>query len=213
MEVQAHGSHLINSYQEHRNIADLFNWVPLLEGFTAPAFRTHDIPNLPREGEWFVKGATNSGKNRWFEMCYANGRDRLVEVVRNNQLDGWIASQEIAIRPFQRYRQVAEAVTGQPVFNEWRVFILDGRVLADGFYWSSFTDEVSEKTQVGLHPGRRLALLDQVIPLVKHLARFLVIDLAETVDGDWQVVELNDGCMSGISEVDPALLWGSLLSS
>lgn len=61
-EVSAHGSKLINSYAQHRNIANLFNWIGLLDGLTAPAYDITMIPYL-KEGEYFVKGETNSLKN------------------------------------------------------------------------------------------------------------------------------------------------------
>lgn len=211
-EVARMGSHLpsqqtrlINSYKEHLTVANLFNWVPLLDGLTAPAYHDYEVSHLP-EGEWFVKGMTNSIKNRWFECCYAPTTKALPEVIRNNQLDTYVGSQEIVIRPFQRYRQIGVAVDNRPVFNERRCFIHKGEVLSYADYWSSLpefkTDALSE--------DKFNETVVEAIARVGHLASFLVIDFAENEDGSWQVVELNDGCMSGLSENSPEQVWGSL---
>jgi hypothetical protein len=39
----------------------------------------------------------------------------------------------------------------------------------------------------------------------------MVIDLAELPGGEWQVIELNDGSMAGLSGNDPQTLWVNFL--
>jgi len=41
---------------------------------------------------------------------------------------------------------------------------------------------------------------------------FLTIDLAQTIDGDWIVIECNDGQDSGYMGCKPMLLWRNLLN-
>lgn len=198
-------SQLINSYKQHRNIADLTNWVPLLEGLTAPVYQQHEVPYLP-EGEWFVKGETNSIKNRWFECCYAPTTKTLPEIVRNNMLDVYVGAQPIYIRPYQHYRQISTAVDGRPVFNERRVFIYKGQIISQGNYWVSEVDEPVE----ALKPEILETVIEEAVERTSHLAEFYVIDVAEYPDGSWNVVELNDGAMSGLSDNSPAAVWGGL---
>lgn len=204
-EVQRMGSTLANSYAQHLTVANLFNWVPLLDGLTAPAYHDYEVPYLP-EGEWFVKGVTNSIKNRWFECCYAPTTSALPMVVRNNQLDTYVGSQEIVIRPFQHYRQIGVAVDNRPVFNERRCFVFNSELVSVGDYWSSFP----ELKTAAFSESEFNDTVQEVISKVGDLAQFLVIDFAENPDGTWQVVELNDGCMSGLSENTPELVWGSV---
>lgn len=208
-EIQSLGSTTINSYKQHRNIANLFNWVNILEGFTAPAYSVDDIPYLD-EGEWFVKGETNSKKNQWFDYCYAPNKKELMRVVRNNMNDSMIGYQDIAIRPFQKFRKLATSVDKRPVFNERRVFVFNGEILSVGDYWSSQPEVLDT---VALDNKKFDETLTKVIELTKELANFYVIDMAEYDNGDWAVVELNDGCMSGISENDPEILWNNLFNS
>jgi len=39
---------------------------------------------------------------------------------------------------------------------------------------------------------------------------YFVVDVAETDSGDWILIELNDGTMSGISENNPDVLYCNL---
>lgn len=206
-DVKSFGGELLNSYREHRNIANLYNWVHLLGDLTAPAYRLSDIPQLP-EGEYFVKGETNSIKNNWFTHSYASTKKHLIEVVGNVLNDQYVGNQEIAIRPFQNFRKVGEAVNGRPVFNERRLFFLDGELLSGGYYWSNMVEDFGEPEVLNVREYRKT--IKSAIEKVKHLARFIVIDLAEFDNGTWQVVELNDGCMSGLSGNDPLTLWSKV---
>lgn len=102
-EVNAHGSLLVNIYYQHRNIANLFTWVELLDGITAPGWDISILPCL-QEGQFFVKGETNSLKNNWFEKTFAASKKDLLKVVRNVQSDMYVGGQDITIRPFRTFR-------------------------------------------------------------------------------------------------------------
>lgn len=205
-EVLTLGSRLINTYRQHRAIADLSTWIGLLDGLTPPAYRVDEIPRIP-DGEYFVKGETNSLKHRWFEACYAPNKAALLDVIRANYADSTVGSQELYIRPFQRYRQVATAVDGRPVFNELRVFVYRGHVVSRGVYWSNHEAALAVKP---LDQSKLETALADATARTEHLADFYVIDLAEYPDGSWGVVELNDGVMAGLSANDPKLLWSKL---
>lgn len=202
-EVENRGSVPVNSYRQHRNIADIFSWCHELKGLTPSCFTVEDIPSLP-EGSYFIKGETNSKKNDWLGSAFAPDKAALIQIALHLQQDSLLAHQRLVIRPFQEFRRVGEAITGQPVFHERRAFVLDGEVLSDAYYWSSHLD-LGVPEILNMESYERT--LSEAIVRVKHLARFLVIDLAEYPDGSWAVVELNDGSMSGLSENDPHTLW------
>ena len=48
-----------------------------------------------------------------------------------------------------------------------------------------------------------LALVRRVSELVGARAGFYSVDVALTQEGDWLVVELNDGFLSGLTAIDP----------
>lgn len=204
-EVNSAGSTLINSFREHRSIADLYSWVHLLEGLTAAAYGVEDLPRIP-EGAYFVKGETNSKKSDWFSSAFAPNRAKLIEVVGNLLNDQWIGTQRLAIRPFQEYRQIGEAVNGRPIFHERRAFYYRGHLLSQAHYWSVEDFGAPEP----LRPERYAAVQADAINRVGDLAPFLVVDYAEYEDGSWGVVELNDGSMAGLSANSPLELWAAL---
>lgn len=207
-EIASLGSSLVNTYREHRTIADLFSWVHLLDGMTAPAYSLEDIPRLP-EGEYFLKGETNSIKNNWFQSAYAPDKSHVIGVANSIMNDQYVGHQKLVIRPFRKFRVLGEAVNGRPIFHERRAFIMDGQVVSDAFYWSSFA-ELGD-TQM-LSPETYRGTLVEAVSRTSHLARFYVIDLAEYEDGSWEVIELNDGPMSGLSENDCEALWSHVYS-
>ena len=49
-----------------------------------------------------------------------------------------------------------------------------------------------------------------MIDRVGDRASFYVVDIAKTQSGEWIVIELNDGQMSGLSCNDPKLLYSRL---
>lgn len=206
-DIQSLGSSLLNTYRQHRNIADIHSWSTLLEGITPPVYDIEDVPRLP-EGEYFVKGETNSLKNNWFTSSYAPNKKTLTDVIHRVQSDHYVGHQRVIVRPYQQYRQIGQAVDGRPIFHERRAFVLDGELLTDAFYWSSHVEELGD-TEI-LNPEKYQTTLKETINKVLHLSRFFVIDMAEYPDGSWGVVELNDGVMSGLSENPPHVLWKAL---
>jgi len=210
--VQAAGSELVNSWAEYLYISNLHGWVADLGDLTPAAYKVQEIPNLP-EGEYFIKGETNSVKHEWLSSAFAPNLAAVDAVVKNLRGHGVVGSQELVIRPFVRYRELAVMETGQPVFNEWRVFILNGQVMAKGFYWSQQQHRFDEQQIQPLIPEEFQKAVDAAIQAVGDKVSFVVVDFAEKPDGTWQVIELNDGNMSGLCGVDPDELWSNIAAS
>lgn len=207
--VREGGSVLVNTWEQYNYVSHLFTWVNDLAGLTPAAYTVQDIPDLP-EGEYFIKGELNSDKHDWLHSAFAPDVDSVNSVVANLREHSVISHQELVIRPFVRYRQLGVMESGQPLINEWRVFVLGGKVMAYGFYWSQ---------QLHLIPGGNVDILDKsqfyatindTIRKVGDKMNFMAIDVAEKPDGSWDVIELNDGNMSGLCGVDASELWSSV---
>lgn len=58
-----------------------------------------------------------------------------------------------------------------------------------------------------------LRFADRVADVVhRHArARFYVLDIAQKEDGNWVLVEVNEGQQAGLSAIDPTLFYSSLL--
>jgi hypothetical protein len=212
LEADLHrlGAGLINTYRQHRYIADLGAWVTDLEEVTPPTFTIDQMPYLTDDDQYdgfVLKGETNSRKFLWDTHMWAPTKADVVHVYTNLVNDGLISNQAIYIRRKARLRTFFTATHGLPITNEYRVFVARGEILSCGFYWSSYADQVSVTDRVEPPVG----WLRNVIALIGDRATAYALDVALHQDGvTWMVVELNDLQMAGRSENDPAVLYKRL---
>jgi hypothetical protein len=206
-DVEALGCHTINSFREHEYVADLQNWYYDLEGLTPKTwfFLEHVDKSA---GPYVLKGQTNSKKYLWGTHMYAETFSDAVGVYSKLAVDGLIGQQNIYVRKYERLERLGLDIGGLPVSLEYRFFILDKKVLASGFYWSTFTDDI--KAVPAAEDVVPQSFLDEVITRVGDNVRFWVVDVARKVDGSWTVIELNDGQQSGLSCIDHELFYKNL---
>lgn len=200
------GARLINTHKQHRFIADLGNWYEVLKDLTPQTWNRPE--DMPEEGPFVVKGETNSKKFQWKTHMYAHSRLDAINVMCRLQEDGLICDQHIYFRKYVPLVKLMDGFQGMPVTEEYRYFICGKQVLCGGFYWSNYEDDIP-----GGVPDWKLgpeAFLQKVIDRVGDLASFYVVDIAKTQSGEWIVIELNDGQMSGLSCNDPKLLYSRL---
>lgn len=204
------GSELINTYRQHRYVADIQNWYYDLEMVTpATWFKLEDVPQRMSDyGSYVLKGETNSRKFQWDTHMFARTYADITKVHSNLLADSLIGSQNICIRRYVPLRQVGTRIDGRPVTEEYRIFILDGKVLTKDFYWSEYYDVVEFKDQD--HHNIPQDLIDYIIESVGDSIRFYVADVARTNTGKWIVIELNCGGQSGLSLCDPAILYENM---
>lgn len=202
------GAKLINSFSEHRYIADLINWYEDLKDYTPKTYTR--LVDLPEKGPFVLKGETNSKKFLWKTHMYAEDKRAAIEVESKLHCDSLITYQNIYIREYVPLKTFMMGLQGLPITNEYRFFCYKDKVLSGGYYWSS---HVLDLENMGIKPHINEVpknFLDKIISIVKDKVNFYVIDVAETVTGDWIVIELNSGDMSGLSENDPNILYSNL---
>jgi hypothetical protein len=194
-ELELNGSKLVNSYAEHRYIADIRNWYEDIKEYTPKTWFTWAHLN---EGQFVVKGLTNSRKFQWNTHMFADGRENLLKVIRRLFDDQLIGQQGLCVREYVPLKTYAVGINGMRFTNEWRCFFLGENLVSLGYYWSNYDgeDRPKEINQKGYD------LLDSVAPIISKRTNFFVVDIAETENGDWIVIEINDGQMSGLSTID-----------
>lgn len=210
-DVLSVGSKLVNSYAQHLYVADLQNWVADLGSLTPKTWDS--LQHLPEKGGPYVlKGETNSKKFQWATHMYAHDRSAACDVYGRLCEDGLIAQQKIYIREFVPLTTYFYDVVGLPVTREFRFFVYNGEILCGGYYWSSHADVLEERIKAEeLDPANvPRAFLNKVTRKVGKKVMFYALDVAETATGDWIVIELNDGQMSGLSMNDPMELYTRL---
>jgi hypothetical protein len=208
-QVTNAGGLLVNSWEQYQYVSDVNAWKDDLKGLTPAVYSETDIPDLP-EGEWFVKGETNSDKENWATSCYAKNLDSLSEVVNNLHNHPVVGNQKLVVRPFIHYRTLGVMENGQPICNEWRVFVLYNQIVATGFYWSSRINMIDSRPESPLKNKDFQHTIQTAIQRLGNKVPYVVIDLAERTDGSWDIIELNDGNMSGLCDINPLVLWQNI---
>lgn len=193
---------LVNSFSQHRYVADLQNWFGDFEDITPKTwFRLVDVPqNEP--GSFFLKGETNSRKHLWNTHSFAPDRSKVMQVACRLMDDSLIGSQNIYVRQFEEFENFGESTNGLPISNEWRVFSLNGNIVDCGWYWSDHP-ELAGTIDKQLEMGPPFSFIQNIADRLKDKIPFACFDVAKRKDGRWRLVELNDGQMSGISCIDP----------
>lgn len=202
-DVSFVGSKLINSFREHSYVANFYYYWDIEDLTPKTYFRLDEVPE---GGPYVVKGVTNSRKFDWNNMMFAKDRRKAIDVACDLQKDSMIQYQDIIVREFVPLVKVEDGLNGLPMSNEWRFFCYKDKILSKGFYWSNAETE-------GTLEQEAIDLVNEVINRVKDKVSFFVVDVAQTTNGNWIVIELNDGGMSGLSNNDPHVLYESLKES
>lgn len=207
-DINSQNSSLINSYFEHNYIAS-FDYYYDLEKYTPKTyFSLQEVPKNSNK-QYVVKGKTNSRKQQWKEKMFASNYEDLVKIYLDLSADPIIGDQGVIIREFVPLENFGTGINGLDFANEWRFFFYKENLLSYGYYWSS-GDILPTKQD--LDP-RAIELAREIAKIASERVNFFVIDLAKTKNGDWILIEMNDGQMSGLSENDPEDLYTNLLSA
>lgn len=175
--------------------------------------------DLNRYTPFVVKGRTNSRKFRWDTSMFARDRESVDFVARRLLDDTYIAEQGLVVRRYVPFRRLGDGLNGLPIVNEWRVFFLGSAVLCRGFYWKGTHPELessatwsSDAEAVASEAALRISRWHWS-QATEHRAQpfpFLAIDVAETEEGRWMVVEVNDGQQAGLCGCSAEELYRSL---
>jgi hypothetical protein len=204
-EIKNIGAKLINSYTQHRYIADLQNYVVDLKDLTP---RTWDnIKDIPENISLVVKGETNSKKGNWKKDMFASNKKDALEITSRLMDDSLISQQKIYYREYVPLVSLMDGINGMPVSKEFRFFVAYGKVLCGGYYWQNYIEDLNCVPNANDVPRD---FLDKVISIVGNKSNFYVIDVAEIQSGEWIVIELNCGNCSGLSTINPKDLYSNL---
>jgi hypothetical protein len=198
-DIKNIGASLINTYAQHRYIADMGNWYQDLEFITPKSWP--GINWVDEDGPYVLKGETNSRRQKWFTHMYAKDFDAVHRVYEKLRDDALLSNQTIWIRKFEEFKNYGNQVNGLPISDEYRFFICDNQILSGGFYWTSCMEDIVD-SNLGIPDVSRVPreFIRTIIKAVGNKARFYAVDVAQKSNNEWTVVELNDGQMSGLSE-------------
>jgi hypothetical protein len=180
-----------------------------MKHLTAESWRADDFPYSNYDGPLVLKGTTNSFKGQWNELMFAKDRKDALEKSSKLNQHHIIQQQGLIYRKYIPLKEYHKSYNGLPITNEWRFFFLNDKRLAYGYYWKGLSEDwvQGEMTNEGLDFAQQCA------NIAKDHINFFVVDIAEKEDGEWVMIELNDGCMSGLSSIDSSILYSNLKKS
>jgi hypothetical protein len=142
-----------------------------------------------------VKDYVKSRKHEWEEACFIPDESKAQEVVTNflerqgsDLQGGFVVREYVPLKEIGKHPQ-----SGMPMAEEVRIFWLNGQCAVVSEYWpTDFYEEGVEPVLDTLPDPNELA---EVAGLVK--SSFITMDMARDEAGEWLVVEVGDGQVSG----------------
>lgn len=195
------GIRLVNDPDQYRHGHYLPENYPIIEGHTPRSvWLTGDL-GIDRimdalahfgGGAVIVKDFVKSRKHEWAEACLipsAGDRQSVERVVeRFLELQGEDLNEGLVFREFVEFEPIGiHPKSGMPLTEEWRTFWLDGVPIDWAPYWDEGADRGSRP------PIERFSGVAAAVR-----SRFYTMDLARRRDGEWMIVEVGDGQVSGL---------------
>jgi len=205
----AKGYRPVTTPEQYAQAHYLPNAYPLLRGRTpdsvwvegqdvAAAWQKYEQLGQPAA---IVKDFVKSAKHRWNQACFipaGTERNRFDEILaafleaRGNQFE-----KGIVLRRFHDFVKAPDDVRGQPIHEEYRLFMWDGSLLA------------ATPAVLPNGPFDNLAEWESIAR--KFTNRFISMDIARHQDGSWLIVEVGDGGLSGLpSSIEPETFYRAL---
>ena len=205
------GIRLIHEPEEYLRTSYLPNWYPLIRDFT-PRSRWFETPptveQIEQDFSWpiFVKGERQTSKHQ-AKLAFIENPKRFEEVMDLWRRDPILHWQRVVVRDFIPLRPASPGGhigSGLPKSFEFRCFVWKGTCVGIGRYWTaeSYELDTRERDEV-------TALAERVAATIR--VTFLVVDVAMTLQGEWTVIEINDGQDSGYAGNQPLAIWRRIL--
>lgn len=204
-DLATKNSRLINSFEQHCWIAD-FLWYEALKEYTPTSWPEYEIATVEYNGPFILKGRTNSRKHQWRTHMYAENKCKAIDVASNLVNDPLIGPQGIIYREYVPLKRIDTCpIYGTPFVNEWRLFYYKTNLLTHGFYWTNAQNQ--DRAEI---TSDAFELANKCAQIASEHTNFFVLDIAQKENGDWILIEINDGQMSGLSNCNANELYSNL---
>ena len=210
--AQQDGIELIHTPAQHDLCSLLPHWYPALAGVTPRSRWFSGLPSLADiEAGFrlpvFIKGARQTSRHS-ASLSIVRSNEDFERVAARYAEDDILHWQEFVCREFVELRPVAEdksfGDTISPSF-EFRTFWWRGELVGAGRYWT----DVPTYDWTSAERTAALAVARVAVDALR--CGFLVVDVAQTLDGRWIVIEVNDGMESGYAGASPFAIWQEII--
>ena len=203
-KLKEKGIILINTPEEYEKYHMLPGWYEDFKENTAESVWDNDntvesaiLLTTNLEGSYIVKDYVKSRKHEWHDACFipqikdkANA-EKIIKNFITRQDDSLIGG--VVLRKFENLKSIGyHEKSGMPISEEYRAFAFAGKVIVIDGYWTN-----EEKLNLSIE---ELKWIDKCAGMLK--SNFATIDLARREDGKLIIVELGDGQVSGLQQID-----------
>lgn len=188
-EEYSHCHYLPNSYSKIESLTPKSNWTKNLNEESIL-----ELTNEFGDNSIIVKDFVKSEKHNWDDACFipnASDKNKVKSVVdKFIELRGASINEGIVFRQFEELEfLIKHPKSGMPLTKEFRIFFHNAKIIKVFDYWD-------EGEYGGTKPE-----LDVFIEIAKSIeSNFFTMDVAKKKDGDWIIMELGDGQVSGLPD-------------
>ncbi|WP_373540536.1 ATP-grasp domain-containing protein [Chamaesiphon sp.] len=208
-QLAAEGILLIHSPAQYLLASELTHWYPLIEGLTPKSLWFSTPPSFESVAQilglpLFLKGSRQTSRHRASLSIIhtAAEYDRATEIYAEDPILQW---QDLVCREFVKLRPVPSPPSEKiPASFEFRSFWWYGNCVGAGQYWSTNYDWNRDEQTAALAIAKAAALRLNL--------PFVVIDIAQTITGEWIAIECNDAQESGYGAVSPFAVWQNIIT-
>ncbi|WP_338814493.1 ATP-grasp domain-containing protein [Bernardetia sp. Wsw4-3y2] len=187
-----HCHYLPNSYSKIENHTPISNWMKLNDVIDFEEI--YKLTNQFGENSIIIKDYVKSEKYHWKEACFipkASDKDKIKNSVQKFiQLRGKQLNEGLVFRKFEELEFLTQhSKSSLPLTKEFRIFFLNKKIVNIFNYWDE--GEYGD-TKPDLKKFTQIA---QEID-----SNFFTMDIAQKIDGEWIIMELGDGQVSGLPD-------------
>ncbi|EJZ69876.1 ATP-grasp domain-containing protein [Lachnoanaerobaculum sp. OBRC5-5] len=205
------GIQLINTPKEYAKYHLLPGWYKDFESSTPFSIwsESKNIEDALRltdglEGAFIIKDYVKSRKHEWYDACFIKDiRDKEnTERVINNFINRQSSNLEggVVLRKFESLKSIGNHKdSGMPISEEYRIFVFKGEILIADNYWN-YSGELNITED-------EYTLIESIISEIE--SSFITIDLARKTDGNLIIMEMGDGQVSGLQQMDEYEFYGA----
>ena len=213
-DLESVGCSLMYSSEDYKLATSFERWYPLLEDLTPRSKVYEEFPSLEEvqkdfEFPFFLKGDRQTSKHQRKLSIIENGEmfAEAREIWMRDKILHW---QKPVIREYVPLHILDEESFPDmlPICFEFRVFVYKGMIVQVAPYWTMGP----EYRSIGRSKEDRRGFYNILSEVMKRIRiPFLVVDIAKTADGQWILIEINDGQESGFAGADALRLWTKLI--
>ncbi len=201
---------LLNDPGQHLDAMELHRTVARLEDLTARTEVVCHLAELPvalsrLKPPVFIKSTVHSRKSYGWKACVADDAREAEALVTKLLAMHTLSRDHVLVRELLPLRRTGAEYAGFPLSREYRLFVLDADVVAQGYYWP-LGDPYGAPSERDDREMRALA--HEVARRTR--VPWLCVDVGQLETGEWRVIETGDPACSGLSTVNARALLAAL---